>query len=47
MNWKEVYKQKICTAKEAVSHIHSGDRVVVAHACARTGRSHRCNDRSS
>lgn len=34
MNWKEVYKQKICTAKEAVSHIHSGDRVVVAHACA-------------
>lgn len=34
MNWKEVYKQKICTAKEAISHIHSGDRVVVAHACA-------------
>ena len=34
MNWKEVYKQKICTAKEAVSHIHSGERVVVAHACA-------------
>ena len=34
MNWKEVYKQKICTAKEVISHIHSGDRVVVAHACA-------------
>ena len=34
MNWKEVYKQKICTEKEAISHIHSGDRVVVAHACA-------------
>lgn len=34
MNWKEVYKQKICTAKEAISNIHSGDRVVVAHACA-------------
>ena len=34
MNWKEVYKQKICTAIEAISHIHSGDRVVVAHACA-------------
>lgn len=33
MNWKEKYKERICTADEAVSHIRSGDRVVVAHAC--------------
>lgn len=32
MNWKEVYGDRICTADEAVSHIRSGDRVVVAHA---------------
>ena len=32
MNWKELYADKICTPEEAVSHIHSGDRVVVAHA---------------
>lgn len=34
MNWKEEYAEKICTAEEAVSHIHSGSRVVVAHACS-------------
>lgn len=34
MNWRERYADKICTAKEAVSHIKSGDRVVVAHACS-------------
>lgn len=34
MSWKEVYAGKICTADEAVGHIKSGDRVVVAHACA-------------
>lgn len=34
MNWKEIYKDKLCTADEAVGHIKSGDRVVVAHACA-------------
>lgn len=33
MNWKEVYADKICTPSEAVSHIQSGNRVVVAHAC--------------
>ena len=34
MNWKEAYKNKICTAEEAVKHIKSGDRVVFAHAVA-------------
>lgn len=34
MNWKEEYAARICTAGEAVGHIRSGDRVVVAHACA-------------
>lgn len=34
MDWKMAYKDRICTAKEAVSHIKSGDRVVVAHACS-------------
>lgn len=33
MNWREIYADRICTAKEAVSHIKSGDRVVVEHAC--------------
>lgn len=33
MNWREIYADKLCTADEAVSHIKSGDRVVVAHAC--------------
>lgn len=32
MEWKELYKQKITTADEAVKHIKSGDRVVVGHA---------------
>jgi len=31
MDWKIAYREKCCTAKEAVSHIKSGDRVVVAH----------------
>ncbi|MFP3156274.1 4-hydroxybutyrate CoA-transferase [Lachnospiraceae bacterium ZAX-1] len=34
MNWKEEYAEKICSAKDALSHIKSGDRVVVAHACS-------------
>ena len=34
MDWKITYKDRICTAKEAVSHIKSGDRVAVAHACS-------------
>ncbi len=33
MDWKKIYADKICTADEAVSHISSGDRVVVTHAC--------------
>lgn len=33
MNWREIYADRICTAEEAVSHIKSGDRVVVEHAC--------------
>lgn len=32
MKWKELYKEKCVTAEEAVSHIKSGDRVVVGHA---------------
>lgn len=34
MSWKKDYADKICTAEEAVSHIKSGNRVVVAHACS-------------
>ena len=33
MSWKDEYKSKLCSLKEAVSHIKSGDRVVVTHAC--------------
>ena len=33
MNWKEYYQAHTMTAEEAVLHIHSGDRVVIAHAC--------------
>ncbi|MCY6960722.1 acetyl-CoA hydrolase/transferase family protein, partial [Clostridium brassicae] len=33
MDWKEIYKNKITNAKEAVAHIKSGDRVVIGHAC--------------
>ncbi|WMJ82374.1 acetyl-CoA hydrolase/transferase C-terminal domain-containing protein [Clostridium sp. MB40-C1] len=33
MDWKEIYKNKVTDAKKAVSHIKSGDRVVVGHAC--------------
>ena len=33
MKMKEEYTKKICSAKEAVSHIKSGDRVAVDHAC--------------
>lgn len=32
-NWKELYRDKICSAEEAVGYIKSGDRVVVTHAC--------------
>lgn len=33
MKWQEHYKDKSCTAAEAVRCIKSGDTVVVAHAC--------------
>ncbi len=33
MDWKEIYKNKLTTAQEAVRQIKSGDRVVVGHAC--------------
>ncbi len=32
MNWEKIYQQRVVTAEEAVSHIKSGDRVVVEHA---------------
>lgn len=32
-DWREVYRNKIVTADEAVKHIKSGDRVVFGHAC--------------
>jgi 4-hydroxybutyrate CoA-transferase len=32
-NWHEIYKDKVVSAQEAVSHIKSGNRVVVGHAC--------------
>ena len=33
MSWRDEYSAKIMSAQEAVKHIQSGDRVVVAHAC--------------
>lgn len=33
INWKEYYKQHLMSAEDAVNHIQSGNRVVVAHAC--------------
>ncbi|MCI2106071.1 MAG: 4-hydroxybutyrate CoA-transferase [Intestinimonas sp.] len=33
MDWKTLYKSKLTTAEEAVTHIKSGNRVVVGHAC--------------
>ena len=33
MSWKEHYQQHLMSAEEAVKHIQSGNRVVVAHAC--------------
>jgi 4-hydroxybutyrate CoA-transferase len=32
MSWEVLYKRKLVTAEEAVSHIKSGDRVVAGHA---------------
>ena len=31
-NWRDIYKSRVVSAHEAVSHIKSGNRVVVAHA---------------
>lgn len=31
MDWKEIYKSRLCTADDAVKTIKSGDRVVFAH----------------
>jgi 4-hydroxybutyrate CoA-transferase len=33
MDWKASYQSRCTTLNEAVTHIHSGDRVVVDHAC--------------
>lgn len=33
MDWRVEYADRMCSAEEAVSHIKSGDRVVVTHAC--------------
>jgi 4-hydroxybutyrate CoA-transferase len=32
-NWHEIYKDKVVSAQDAVSHIKTGNRVVVGHAC--------------
>ncbi len=32
MNWKQTYARKLVSGQEAVSHIKSGDRVVLGHA---------------
>lgn len=34
LDWKSIYKSRLASVEEAVKAIHSGDRVVVAHACA-------------
>lgn len=34
MNWRDIYKQKLTTAEEAVKVIKSGDRVVPGHAAS-------------
>lgn len=34
MNWRELYKSRLCSAEEAVKSIKSGDKVVFAHSVA-------------
>lgn len=34
MDWKQIYKERLCTAEEAVQCIKSGDKVAFAHAVA-------------
>ena len=33
MGWKEYYTSHLTTAEQAVAQIHSGNRVVIMHAC--------------
>jgi len=33
-NWRNLYKNKLVTATEAVKAVKSGDRVVISHACS-------------
>lgn len=33
MDWKDIYKEKLVSAEEAISHIHDGDRVVTSFGC--------------
>lgn len=37
MDWKNLYKERMITAEEAVTHIRSGNRVVLGHACGEPG----------
>ena len=32
MDWREIYRQKLTTAEEAVRHIPNGSRIVISHA---------------
>lgn len=34
MNWKDIYKKKIVSAEEAISHINDGDKVVISFGCS-------------
>ena len=34
MDWKDIYKSKVVSAAEALSHIQSGDMIVPGHAAA-------------
>ncbi|MFZ5946104.1 MAG: acetyl-CoA hydrolase/transferase family protein [Bacillota bacterium] len=34
MNWKEIYRNRLVTADEAVKQIKNGDHVAIHHACA-------------
>lgn len=33
MDWKEIYKKRLVTPEEAISHIHSGDKIVTSFGC--------------
>ena len=32
-NWRSIYREKLVSAEKALQSVHSGDRVVVGHAC--------------